>query len=88
MSSEKRYTSKQLREAAAAEIINCMGLAKDSTHPAIREYGRTLVVRVAAILDAPEDPHPPNPELLRAMLALGREKLREMMPGFKIARKQ
>ena len=68
----KLYTSKQLREACAAEIINCMGLAKDSLHPAIQEYGKTLVVRVPAILDAADDPLPPDPTLLRAMLVLGR----------------
>lgn len=88
MSSEKRYTSKQLREAAAAEIINCMGLAQHSTHPLIREYGRTLLARIPALLDADEDPKPPDPELLAAMLALGREKLRLHLPGYKIPRKQ
>ena len=80
--SPKLYTSKQLREAAAAEIINCMGLAKDAFHPAIREYGRTLVIRIPIILDAAEDPQPPDETLLKAMLELGREKLRELLPGF------
>lgn len=84
----KTYTSKQLREACAAEIINCMGLAKDSTIEAIRQYGRALVVRIPFILDAEEDPHPPDPRLLAAMLALGREKLRELGPDFEPPRPQ
>jgi transcriptional regulator with XRE-family HTH domain len=92
----KRYTSQQLRAAAASEIINCMGLAKDAAthppwaefHPAIHEYGKTLVARIPAILDAPDDPIPASSEYLQAMLVLGRQKLREVRPDYKPPRKQ
>jgi DNA-binding XRE family transcriptional regulator len=84
----KRYTSKQLREVAAGEIINCMGLAKDCSEPLIYEYGKTLVIRIPAILDAAEDPHPPCEEMIQAMLVLGRQKMAEVLPGYRPSRMQ
>lgn len=75
---EPRYTSRQLREAAAGEVLNCIGWAMDCGIPEVYEWGRTLVLRLPMILDSPYDPPPPSPELLTQMLEAGREKMRQL----------
>lgn len=77
MPEELRYTSRQLREAAASEVLNCIGWAMECGIPEVYDWGRLLVLRLPMIMDAAEDPQPAPPEKLTTMLEAGRQKYKE-----------